>query len=518
MVLKKNTAIIKKLVAVAIVLVVVTISVIAFIGVYTKNLNTMSDIIPSYTYSTEFEGNREYKFVLANTEEEKEVYIDSQGNVCGEVISAESDSNSNESTEVEVTTNDENATVEENDETNIEGFTKEKRIIKANEDSVLTKEAYKESRKIIEERLEKLGTSQYNTRLDEVTGDLIVEIPDDEDANFLYEAISSKGKFEIIDSQTGLKLMDNSNLKIAAVGYNSTNSGYTVYLQLQFNKEGAEILKDMSNKYIETTIEAPKNETTENANDENANDENATTETTTEETETPKTETKYIEIKMDDTTLTKTYFGEELSGGYIQIPVSQNITDADTLNNSMKSANAIAILLNSGNMPNEYVLESDDFLQSTIDNDIFDYIKLAIIIVLAIISLILIIKFGVNGIIGAILNIGYLATVSLAMRYTGVIITISSLITMIGVIAINFGFMYIFLSFIKKGSKAKYAYLEAMKKFYLSIIPIGIVAFVFTFMQNASVIGIGMILFWGLIVQALYSVIFTRNVYVLNEK
>ncbi len=506
MVLKKNTAIIKKLVAVAIVLVVVTISVIAFIGIYTKNLNTMSDIIPSYTYSTEFEGNREYKFTLANTEEEKEVYIDSQGNVCGEVISAES--NSNESTEVEVTTNDENATVEENDETNIEGFTKEKRIIKANEDSVLTKEAYKKSRDIIEERLEKLGTSQYNTRLDEVTGDLIVEIPDDEDSNFLYEAISSKGNFEIIDSQTGLKLMDNSNLKTASVGYNSTNGGYTVYLQIQFNKAGAEILKDMSNKYVETVIETPENETTENTTDEN----------TTEKTEDTKTETKYIEIKLDDTTLTKTYFGEELAGGYIQIPVSQNITDADTLNNSMKSANAIAILLNSGNMPNEYVLESDDFLQSTIDNEVFDYIKLAIIIVLAIISIILIIKFGVNGIIGAILNIGYLGTVSLAMRYTGVIITISSLITMIGVIAINFGFMYILLSFMKKGSKAKYAYLEAMKKFYLSIIPIGIVAFVFTFMQNASVIGIGMILFWGLIVQALYSVIFTRNVYVLNEK
>lgn len=509
MVLKKNTAIIKKLVAVAIVLVVVTISVIAFIGVYTKNLNTMSDIIPSYTYSTEFEGNREYKFTLANTEEEKEVYIDSQGNVCGEVISAESDST--ESTEVEVTTNDENATVEENDETNIEGFTKEKRIIKANEDSVLTKEAYKKSRDIIEERLEKLGTSQYNTRLDEVTGDLIVEIPDDEDSNFLYEAISSKGNFEIIDSQTGLKLMDNSNLKTASVGYNATNGGYTVYLQIQFNKDGAEILKDMSNKYVETVIEAPENETTENTTDENTTAE-------TEKTEDTKTETKYIEIKVDDTTLTKTYFGEELAGGYIQIPVSQNITDADTLNNSMKSANAIAILLNSGNMPNEYVLESDDFLQSTIDNEVFDYIKLAIIIVLAIISIILIIKFGVNGIIGAILNIGYLGTVSLAMRYTGVIITISSLITMIGVIAINFGFMYILLSFMKKGSKAKYAYLEAMKKFYLSIIPIGIVAFVFTFMQNASVIGIGMILFWGLIVQALYSVIFTRNVYVLNEK
>ena len=48
--------------------------------------------------------------------------------------------------------------------------------------------------------------------------------------------------------------------------------------------------------------------------------------------------------------------------------------------------------------------------------------------------------------------------------------------------------------------------------------PVAIVAFVFSFMQNVSIIGIGMMLFWSLIIQVLYNTIFTRNVYVLNDK
>ena len=134
--MKKNTTMIKKLVVVAMVLLVVTISVIAFVGVYLKDTNKLANVVKDYTYSTEFEGNREYRFVLDTSEESKEVYIDSEGNVCGEVLKKE---DAAESTEVEVTPETENATVEETkDETNVEGYTKETRIIKSNVDSVLT--------------------------------------------------------------------------------------------------------------------------------------------------------------------------------------------------------------------------------------------------------------------------------------------------------------------------------------------------------------------------------------------
>lgn len=509
--MEKNTAIIKKLLVVAIIFAVVTISIISFVGVYTKNLNTMSNVIPDYTYSTEFEGNREYRFALDTKEEEKEVYVDANGNIKGEVISENQDS----STDIEVTT-EENTTDEKSveDNTEIEGYTKETRTIKANEESVLTQESYKKSKSIMEKRLEKLGASQYNVRLDEVTGEIVVELPDDNDSDFLYEALSSKGEFKVIDSQTGLELMNNSDIKTVSTGYGSSNGSYTVYLQIQFNKEGTQKLKDMSNTYIQTTVEK-EDKSSEDLETTDAENDSATE--TTESTE-PTTETKYVDIQVDGSTIMKTYFGEEMAGGYIQIPLSQNITNTEALQNALKSSNAITVLLNSGNMPNAYSLENDNFLQSTISKDTVNNIKIVVAVIMLVISLILIVIFGLNGLIGAILNIGYLAIVLLAMRYTNVVVTVSALIALVGIILINFAFIYGLLKSLKNGNKVKNAYSETMKKIYLSIIPVCIVAFIFTFMQNASVIGIGAVLFWGLIIQALYSVIFIRSVYVLNDK
>lgn len=506
--MKKDTAIIKKLLVVTIILFVVTISIIAFVGVYLKNQNKMSDVINDYTLSTEFEGNREYKFTLDSTESEKEVYVDENGNIKGEVIN-----DSDNTTDVQVVSDDENAIVEDSnkedtDDTNIEGYTKETRNIKANEDSVLTKESYIKSKKIIEKRLEKLGVAEYNVKLDEVNGRIFVELPDDENTDFLYELISSQGVFKVKDSQTGLELMDNSNIKDAQVGYYTENNSYTVYLQIKFNKDGKDILKDMSTKYIEKEVEKTVDEATEES-EETADSSNSTT-----------TETKidYVEFTLDETTIMKTYFGEEMDQGVIQIPLSKNITDVSDLRDSVKSANAIATILNSGNMPNKYVLENDDFLKSTIKENDITNIKIAFASIIVIISIILLVRFGLNGLLGAILNIGYLGLVSLVIRYTNVMITISSLITTILVILMNFAFMFMLLKELKIADKASKAYSETAKKYYLAIIPVCIVAFVFSFMQNASIIGIGMILFWGLIIQALYNLIFTRNVYVLNDK
>lgn len=523
--MKKNTAIIKKLLVVAIILAVVTISIISFVGVYTKNLNTMSDVIPDYTYSVEFEGNREYRFALDTNEEEKEVYVDSEGNIKGEVISTEDDTSTNVEVTAEGESTVENSAEDKNEEnTEIEGYTKETRTIKANDDSVLTQESYKKSKSIIEKRLEDLGASQYNVRLDEVTGEIVVELPDDKDANFLYEALSSKGEFKIIDSQTGLELMNNSNIKTASTGYSPSNGSYTVYLQIQFDKEGTQILKDMSSTYVQKEVqkEVPKveNSTEKTENSENYDSADASTENNLSEAITNETEkeTKYVELKLDNSTIMKTYFGEVMENGYIQIPLSQNITNTESLQNSLKSANAITVLLNSGNMPNAYTLKSDNFVQSTLSKNTINNIKISVLVIILVISLVLIIRFGLNGIIGAILNIGYLAIVLLAMRYTDVIVTISSLVAVLGIIIINTVFVYLLLNSIKSGKKSKEAYSESMKKIYLSIIPTCIVAFVFTFMQNASVLGMGSVLFWGLIIQALYSVIFIRSVYVLNDK
>ncbi len=552
--MKKNTAIIKKLCVVAIILVVVTFSIVAFIGIYLKNLNKKSNIINDYTLSTEFSGNREYKLTLDSSQEEKDVYVNENGEIFGEardkedtsteVTAEETEGEATEGTaentegETPETTADqtENETTEstekeEDKKTQVEGYTIEKRTIKSNEDSVLTKDSYIESKKIMEKKLESLGVSDYKVRLDEITGKMVIELPDDENANFLSEVAYSQGIFEVIDSQTGLKLLDNSNVKKAQVGSYSQNNKYNIYLQIYLDKEGTEILKNISNIYVEKPVE--KEETSEeNTNSTNENtvtdaetntseNTNTTDEATnTAETDEPETKTDYVEVILDGTTISKTYFGEEMDGGIIQLTLSSDIdpTDVDALTEASKSATSMATILNSGKMPNKYSLESDDFLQSSINDNEKNVLKIVVIGLVLILSILIIIRFGLNGILGAILNIGYLALISLAVRYTNVIISISSIITVLLVIIINFGFMYKFLSELKNDQNAKKAYSKTLKSLYLVIMPVAIIAFVFSFMQNVSIIGIGMMLFWSLIIQVLYNTIFTRTVYVLNDK
>jgi len=144
--LKKDTAMIKKLLVVAIMLAVVTISIIAFIGVYTKNLNKLSNIIPNYKFGMEFNGNREYEYLLDQSEKSTDVYVDANGKVSGEVVK---DTNS-ASADLNVSLESENGEVESNTEskgTDIEGYTQETRTIKANEDDVLSLNSYNQSKK-----------------------------------------------------------------------------------------------------------------------------------------------------------------------------------------------------------------------------------------------------------------------------------------------------------------------------------------------------------------------------------
>lgn len=504
--MKKDTAIIKKLLVVTIILAVVTISIIAFVGVYIKKLNKMSDVIPDYTFGSEIEGAREYKFVLDTSENEKEVYIDENGNIRGEVISE----SSSDTDDIEVTVEGGENTTQEN---NIEGYTKETRTIKANDDSVLTLDSYKKSKAIIEKRLEKLGVEEYNVRLDEVSGNLIVELPDNEETSFRYSVISSKGEFSIIDSQTGLELLNNDQVTKATVNYGADNGAYSVYLQVYFNKEGSEKLKYITENYVEKNVEkSEEDNTTENAEELELSEENSTEETTDE------TEIYYIEAKLDGETILKTYFGDYKPDSFLPITLDSNITDSERLQASIKSANAIATLINTGKVPNKYQMENDNFLKSTITKNDIENVKLAFAIGIAVLSIVLIIRFGLNGLIGAILNIGYLATVSIAMRYTNVTVTISSLITAVLVIAINFGFMYNLLTKLNNDKKASDSFNSAVKTLYLAIIPVCIVAFVFTFMENATITGIGMVLFWGLLVELVYNFIFVRSIYVLKDK
>ena len=292
----------KKIRTVALILVIVLISLIAFVGIFRKSLNFMKNIIPDYKFGMELEGGRELKFAVDTTSEEKQVYVNEEGEILGFVKEAEK-------TEEEAS---EESNVAEEEEVS---YATETRTIKANEDDALTIDNFEATKKIIQKRLNQAGVSEYNIRLNNISGELVVEVPDNDEVSSIYQLIESKGKVELIDKQTGIILIGSEHIEKASAVY-SNDEGLQAFLQLNFDEAGKEKLKEISNQYVEVTDE------------------------TGEKTKT------YVEVDLDKEPLLTTYFGEELPTGIIQIPMGSKTQDTEEFQSIYKTTVYIANIIN----------------------------------------------------------------------------------------------------------------------------------------------------------------------------
>lgn len=474
--MEKNVKIFK---IITIILLVIVVSLISFIGVFRSKLNFKENVIPEFKYGMELAGNREFKFTLDTATEDKNVYLDENGEYKGTVVE---DTAASDSSEISL-----DATVENSDETakaEVEKlpYTTENRTVKANEDNTLNKESYEKTKAIIQKRLESAQIPEYNLRLNTITGDLVLEVPEDDYTEDAYNLTVEQGKFEIIDSQTGVVLLDNSHLKKAQALY-TANDAYQTYLQLEFTDEGREILKNISKEYIQTTNEAGE------------------------------TSSKKVDLKLDNATLLSTYFGEELEQGILQITMGKATTDYDTFMESYSSARNFANIVDSGKTPNKLALASDNFVMSSITEGMIKYAKIAFAVVIALVSVALIVKYKLEGLFGVIASVGYIAVTMLAIRYTNVTITLNSVFAILGITAVNYVFIIDFLNK-KKSDSPKHAFLESIKRLNVEMIPLWVVSIIFTFMTHVAISSVGMILFWGLFIHAVYSFVITRSLYV----
>lgn len=479
----------KKFKTLAVVLIVVLISAIAFGGLYMKSQGVWKNVLPEFSYGMELNGVRELRFVLDTSEEEKEVYIDADGNYAGDVVEEKETTSSPEidlvdengnpisSENTEGTENTETAqdASNANKEDELTGYTIEKRTIKANEDANINITNFEKAKKIIQERLETLDLYEYNIRLDDVTGELVVEVPDNNNVEIEESMIATKGKFEVVDHQNGLVLLNNSNIEKVTSTYTNNDNGYQSYLVVQLNKQGTEKLKEISKKYISST------------------DENGIA------------TTRYVAVEFDDQELIQTYFGDELTNGVLQIPLGQTATEYEDFTKTYNSTTRVASILNSEIMPIAYRLNADNYIQSHITGETQLIAIISFAIIVLILSIVMIVKYKLSGLKFAIFNVGYIAIVTLIFRYTNVLLTLNSLVAFIGVVGINMLFEYKLLENLKKTDDVKLVFTETMKQLYLAIIPVAIIAVIFTFMASAVISSIGMVLFWGIAVQALYS-------------
>ena len=77
---------IKRIKTIAVVLIILLITAIAFCGLYFNKQGVWKNILPKFSYGMELDGVRELRFILDTSEEEKEIYVDAEGNYAGDVV------------------------------------------------------------------------------------------------------------------------------------------------------------------------------------------------------------------------------------------------------------------------------------------------------------------------------------------------------------------------------------------------------------------------------------------------
>ncbi len=488
----------KKIKIITMIVLIILITMVSFFGVYTQVQNRMENQVKEYALDMDLDGARYVR--LSVNRENTDVIKDADGN------------------EVET---DEEMTDEQLAE---KGYTKES--VPNNSEDVLTVENYEKSKKIISERLELQGAGEYEISVDNETGDILVQIPENENTDSFVSNMNTIGNFEIIDADTKEILMDNNDIKSVNVMYgsnSSTSTGTTVYMNIEFDKEGTKKLENISNTYVEgtdttNTTSEDTNTTTENTT--NTETENTTDNTTSNETNTTEDNaetTKEITLKIDDQEIMTTSFDEPIENGRLQLSMGTATTDVNTLQDNIAQTSAMASVLDSGKLPIQYDIKSNEYILSDITNTHIAYLALVVGIVLLIGFIIFVIRYKVNGLLSAIAFIGLISLYLLVIRYTNVSVSIQGIVGIIVTFILNYIFINKILSTIKKSEDSKKletvkeGIKESYKEFFMKLIPICISVIAFCFASWTTISSFGMVMFWGIALIALYNYLITAT-------
>ena len=431
---------------------IILISLISFVGIYKLQGGMIKNIMPDYLVSKELNGTRLIKFIVDDSNKEVE-------NTTSE--------NSSDETETDNTT-------DENTET-----------VPVNSKDVLTEENYELAKNIMQNRLNQFNMINYDLRVDKTTGDIALEVPENSGIDDILVYLLSQGNFKILDTDTEEVLLDNSNIKEAKTMYYTDTTGTTVYLNIIFNEEGKQKLEEISKTYVQTTDEEG----------------NSTTKTVT--------------IKLDDETITTTYFGQTMSNGELPLTIGSTTTDTNTLQNYFVQSGEIAIVLNNGIIPIVYDIGTNEYVAPIITPDILNKIIITAIIIIALMIAYLVIRYKSFGIISAISIIGYIALYLIIVRFTDTVISLEAM----AAIGIGIILEFIFVQIISKKLKENSANAdvtikkELLKNISLQI-PLYIMAIVFVFVEWETIKSFGIALFWGLIISLIYNFIFTRLMFI----
>lgn len=451
-----------------VVLLIVLVSLISFLGIHKRNLNTWKSILPDYQFSKELSEIRTFEFSVDTSTKDKSSDENTAENTTGNTT--ENATN----TVVEGTTENTDNTANTTD-TNSTNTTAEQ--VPVNDPAVLTKENYLKTKKIVENRLKDFGIADAEVTVNENNGKLAVSVPYEGTTDYSAALASQKGKIEIIDSETKEVLMGRSMIKKASAYYQQANNNdsatattddtvsYNLGVKLTFTSEGQKKLNELSKTYIETT------------------DENG------------ETSQKTITVQIDGEDKYITYFTPDGEYTELAIPLYRSVSadDMDTFNSDYKDCFVTQTILNNDEFPITYKLTSGSFIESDLGENFVKGLSIAGIVLLAIVIVLTIVKNKKDGFCASIIEIGYIAILLLIIRAASVSLTLSGILTIAIMAIVNYFLLLTFMKTEKAIDK-----LEKFGNFILTIIPFIITIVVFALGKEVNTQSIGSVGIWGI--------------------
>lgn len=447
----------QKLKIIVLILIIVLVSLMSFGGLFIQNNGKMVNLLPNYIKGMDLKG---YRYITLEVAED-----------------------------------------EENDHDNEEEKVEESAQTKEQQTEVDAKKDFINAKKIIEKRLKEMNVAQYTVAQDEQTGRIIINMVEDTATDTVIQYLYTTGNLTIEDPD-GNVLLDSSQIKQVKTMYANTNNGTSIYLNIEFNKEGKEILRNISNEYRipENTEEDTEEKTTENVK---------------ENTE----ESKEVTIKIDGAKVLSTQFEKEITNGSIQLSVGGATTSQAELQTYAKEAGYVEKILNNGALPVEYEVTANRYVKSNITADTYPIgiIVLTVIVLGAMIYLI--VRYKKNGLLSSIAYIGYIAVLLLVIRYTNVIITIEGIFGLIISLAINYIINIYILNYINKATdkeEVETNFNRGFVKISIALIPVLILSVILILTSWLQIYSFAMIIFWGLAIAIIWNIILTKTL-ILNS-
>lgn len=469
----------RKLKIILCIAVVILIAVISFVGVYIKDTVLFKNKVPDYNLSSDFGEKRITGFIF-NT---KETIYDKDGNKVDSIPEGANEAD----------------------------YRKEKE--NANSEEVLNTNNYKKVKEIFEGRLKTLNVEDYKIRMDENTGDITVELAENENTDKIIQYLSCTGDFSLKDAENGEVLLDRNNVKVAKVLYsNASSDGVTVYLGIQFDKEGKEKLAEISRKYV-------KPEETEKEEGENSEETTNEGENNEEKKEEDDKKNK-VALTLEGSEMLTTHFGEEIKSGELTISLGTG-KDNDSIQEYMEQGNFYAMLINNPEMPIKYKVGATETVKGNLNGDEI-YISIGVLAIICLASVIYTIcRFKINGVFGGISIILMIALLLLCGKYTNSDISLNSVFAVILLVALDTYLLSKILGSIKKDNSIENVHKATLKTYFAEkeiILITLVIAIVFTFMKHVGSYTFGMTVFYGVISIAISNLVFLRTILLAKTK